>query len=495
MAKWKVEAYELRTDGTKHGGDVTDSLLSGKLQLQLNDTNKFSFSIPRVSFSVDYKVPLVPGSGKYIKYNQSYIGKDWRNYVADNANSQYFNTAVDMSDHFGKTLKITLTSVRATSSRAFGFCNSSNVISKIWQEKDSFTYNSASGLYEWTQEITDTHLFFSITDGENPQFYIIGGTEETPDFAPLKTAVIVSRVGSTTRKMFTGIVTDRVFEVSDGIYKYQCEGALGAYKYMPPYRSFSSGTDLDVVLQTICDRFRGTATGVYECFNPTTELYSKFPEIFRWFGHVSYAYFGLELNDSLADIQQSATDAEAFIKAIVDTSCYTLPASFEQPVLVEDGEGIIMHYPLSGVNAQQIRYGRNLISCSIEDVPYVTYAEVKYQGAGIGKPGTDYPGIFYYKDYEMPDTDNPYTSTQLEYYADNQLAQPKQMITASGFDEGILDNGTAFLDMSKYAEVVYLEDGGERSVQAQIASITYNLTNPSQDRVQLGKKIVPLTQR
>ena len=87
------------------------------------------------------------------------------------------------------------------------------------------------------------------------------------------------------------------------------------------------------------------------------------------------------------------------------------------------------------------------------------------------------------------------SGTQLEYYADNQLAQPKQMITASGFDEGILDNGTAFLDMSKYAEVVYLEDGGERSVQAQITSITYNLTNPNQDRVQLGKKIVPLTQR
>ena len=210
---------------------------------------------------------------------------------------------------------------------------------------------------------------------------------------------------------------------------------------------------------------------------------------------MSIGYAGLVLNDNLANIQQSSSDAEAFIKAIIDPSCYTLPASFETPVICELDNGQINITYIYGVNSQKIRYDRNLFSCTIEDIPYYTYAEVTYQGSGIGKPGADYPGIFYYTDHEMEQADTPYTSTELERYADTLLAQPKQMITASGFDEGILDNGTPFLDMTKFADVVYLEDGGERRIQAQITSITYNLTNPGQDRVQLGKKIVPLTQR
>lgn len=496
MARWKVEAYELRTDGTKHGGEITDRLLSGKLQLMLNETNKFSFSIPQVSFPVDLHYPAFPGSGKYIKYSESYIGTSWQNYLTDNASSQYLSLTLDLSDYVGKEIKITLTSVTSNSARAFGFCNSSNIISSIYQEKTAFTYNSASGLYEWVAEITDTDLFFSIRSGENPQFYVINASEETPNFAPLRTVVIVSRVGSTTSKMFTGIVINRSFNVSDRVYKFQCEGALGMYKYMPPYRLFTSGMDLDNVLQITCDRFRGTATGGYECFNPTTELYGYFPEFFTHFGDMSIGFAGLELNSSLADIQNSSSDAEAFIKAIIDPSCYTIPSAIDPIVIFENCNGQINFIAgIHGTNAQEIRYDQNLLDCVIEDITYVTYAEVTYHGAGIGKAGADYPDTFYYKGYELPDADTPYSATEKENYADTQLAQPKQIITATAFDSGILDNGTPFLDLTSFVNIVYLENSGERVVQAQITSITYDLTNPSKDRVQLGKKIIPLTQR
>ena len=496
MARWKVEAYELHTDGTKHGGEITDKLLSGKLQLQLNDTNKFTFSTPRVSFPVDLNIMAFPNSGKYINYNTLYVGSDWKTHFIDNAASQYFSFSFDLSNYVGKKFKVTLTSATANSPRAFGFCNSSDIISSIWQEKTAYTYNSASGLYEWESTITDTNFFFSVRSGEDPQFYVLGATDETPDFSPLKTAVVVSRVGSTTQKMFTGIVTNRVYDVTEGVYKYQCVGALGAYKFMPPYRLFTSGSDLDFVLQTTCDRFRGTATGGYAIFNPTTELYSKFPEIFTHFGDMSIGFAGLEMNDSLANIQQSSSDAEAFIKAVIDPSCYKMPSNFEAPVICENVNGQINFYSgISGVNTQEIRYDKNLLDCTIEDIPFVTYAEATYNGAGAGKAGADYPDIFYYKGVELPQTDTPYTFPEMEAYDDTLLAEPRQMITATAFDAGILDDGTPFLDITRYADIVYLENGGERRVQAQITSITYDLTNPSRDRVQLGKKIIPLTQR
>lgn len=508
MAKWKVEAYELRTDGTKHGGDITESLLSGKLQLQLNDTNKFSFSIPRLSFPApDIETQIVWSTDTY---TSTYL-KGWRkgkindstgNVGSAGTNAKCWICSPKAVQPNGKTLKIVPPTgygakiFEYTTANTTGFVNSYG----SYTVNETVTCTITSGhYYRFTVgEFDDTDNYINDDDFLNSIYGAVltpSSGMEIPDFAPLKTAVLVYRVGSTIQKMFTGIVTSRTHEVSDGVYKYQCEGALGMYKYMPPYRSFASGSDLDFVLQTLCDRFLGTATGAYEIFNPTTELYSKFPEFFAHFGDMSIGYAGLELNDNLANIQQSSSDAEAFIKAIIDPSCYTLPASFETPVIYETDRGQINITNIYGVNTQEIRYDRNLFSCTIEDIPYYTYAEVTYQGSRIGKPGPDYPGIFYYTDYEMEQTDTPYTATELERYADTLLAQPKQMITASGFDEGILDNGTPFLDMTKFAEVVYLEDGGERRIQAQITSITYNLTNPSQDRVQLGKKIVPLTQR
>ena len=343
----------------------------------------------------------------------------------------------------------------------------------------------------FNEELVKGILTKTIDDTSKLTFSLLASVVGKDELLPMKTLVRVTRG---IKELFFGTLVKRSYSILDGVFSYECVGVLGSYQFMPPYRSFAAGTDLDVVIAQTEARFNGTATGVYACANPWTELYSGKSELTN-FGSLSTTYFGCAMNAGFTDIQKNAENAYDFLKSIAEQGAYYLPNSWDWAHWVEDGRSALLT-PISGVNTQEVRYDRNLISCDIELNPYVTRAKVVGKGANVEKAGADYPGVFYFKDYYMEDkASGNYTQSELTRYADNFLSDQEVIINATGFDEGILDNGTPFLDMDKFVNLVYLENNTEVRVQTTISQITYNLTNPSQDKVQLGKRIKPLTER
>ena len=119
------------------------------------------------------KIPATLSTGKFVGYNPMYIGKIWTSVLENNEDSEYLADTLDLSEHVGDTLKVTLTTMTTGSARSFGFCDSTGKISSIYSEKSSFILNEESGLYEFVTKITDTNFYFSIRVGEYPNFYVI----------------------------------------------------------------------------------------------------------------------------------------------------------------------------------------------------------------------------------------------------------------------------------------------------------------------------------
>lgn len=310
---------------------------------------------------------------------------------------------------------------------------------------------------------------------------------------PLKAYATVYRDSTL---FFTGLVERRTMSLADMVYTFECCGGLGALKYMAPYRKFPAGTDADVVLDVLSQRFRGTASAPYSTYNPS----SIFQNIYdlRNFGSTAWAFFGVQFNNSLDSIQKSAATTYDFYKALLDTNNLVWFENFGLPHLFESADGSIYWGEIVDThpNTQEIRYGRNLVSCEITDNVYPTVATAYGSNSSQDRQTAEYPFPFDYEDVVLPDkSGGTYSASELRAAADNLLNEPQQIISAVGFDEGILDNGTPFLDMKDPVYLVYLENNVEKRILAHITSITYDLTNPSKDRVQLGKKIIPLTQR
>lgn len=314
---------------------------------------------------------------------------------------------------------------------------------------------------------------------------------------PMKAYVNVHRVGSITKKFFCGLVEKRTMSLSDMVYTFECCGGLGAQKYMAPYRNFPAASQPFEVIDVLSARYRGTAAAPYATYNPCAVVLSGIADLLHY-GEGTYGFLGGVFNDSLTNLQKSVATAYDFYKALLDTNNFAWPFGSTAPHLYERADGSI-HYALNdgiGLNTQEIRYDRNLVSCEITDNVYPTVATAYGSNSSQDRQTAEYPFPFDYEDVVLPDkSGGNYSADELKAAADNLLNEPQQIISAVGFDEGILDNGTPFLNIEDPVYLVYLENNVEIRILATIQSITYDLTNPSKDRVQLGKKIVPLTQR
>ncbi len=101
-------------------------------------------------------LPCDAQTGKYIPYSSyaGMIGKDWTSLLVDNSDSIYFANAVDVSQYRGKTLRLHVKNYFDGSSRAFGFCNSANIISAVWNERG----------VSWVEDFDGAYLDFIIAD-------------------------------------------------------------------------------------------------------------------------------------------------------------------------------------------------------------------------------------------------------------------------------------------------------------------------------------------
>lgn len=379
MAKWQVRVYELLTNGTRHGGDMTSQLLSGTVNIVLNDTSTFDFSLPA-----------------------SAIQSGW-------------------------------------------------------------------------------------------------------DFAPLKTYVMVDSIERSnqfypTVPIYRGFVVNRTYDIVNGVYTFSCVGALGMYKFLPPFRAFGANSSMIDVLAICADRFTNNAVYPYAVDNPWLRLYSAHSDIMGYFGHLTTFFIGTPyFNDEFMNIQANAENACEFVKQICSPDVYTIdfdPMGYSDICFADGGERInIRMYDDRDFNLQQIKYNRNLISCEITDEPYVTSVKVFGGAQEITASGADFPNIFYLKDYHLPTKTVPYTYDECDNYGKMQLGAQTRVVEATGFDEGILDNGQDFFSILAPVLMTYLENGEEKQISARITSIVYNLTSPQNSSVSLGKKIIPLTQR
>ena len=344
----------------------------------------------------------------------------------------------------------------------------------------------------YNTELLSGKLVKTIDETSKLTFSLPSTVVSKTELMPFKTLVKVTKGQE---ELFFGTLIKRSYSILDGTFSYECTGVLGSYQYMPPYRGFAANAELQAIILLTESRFMGTEVGPASCANPWSELYSGKSDL-AGFGWLNCTYTGCTMNASFPDIRDNSENAYEFLKAIAEPGNYYLPNGWDWCHWIEEGR-VARLVPISGVNDQAIVYDRNLISCDIEINPYVTRARVSGKGLTIEKAGANYPNIFNYKEFHLDDKANGsnYTQTELERYADNYLAEQEVIINAVGFDEGILDNGMPFLDMGKFVRIVYLEDNVPTVIQATISQITYNLTNPSQDRVQLGKRIKPLTER
>ena len=365
-----------------------------------------------------------------------------------------------------------------------------------------------SDAYHIEDDLISASLKYTINDTNKFQFSVPVTTHGSliSNVLPLKSYVTVDRVGTgnSVRRMFVGLVEKRTYSVLDGVYTFECCGGLGAQKYMPPYRHWSAGVSPSDVAAQLDFRYKGWADPPYATYNPSA-LYSGEFDLFDY-GRVIFALVddAMTFNSNIEQIQSSSSTAADFIKsAYLNVENYeNFGQHWGNPFIYELPDGSIILSsrfapdPLVNINSQEIRYDRNLISCEITEDAYYTIAEVNYNGSTGTAQTSDYPFPFGFKDYVPAEpSGGTYSQFDLDTIAGGLLSGSHKVITASAFDEGILDNGTDFLNISKYVNLVYLENGVEKTEVMEITSITYDLTNPSRDRVQLGKKIIPLTQR
>lgn len=102
-------------------------------------------------------------TGKYIPYSSysGMIGKDWTSLLTDDSASLYLTNSVDVSKYRGKTLRLHAKNYSNGSSRAFGFCDSSNIISAVWHERGEKWIEDFGGVY-LDLTITDDYFFCSL---------------------------------------------------------------------------------------------------------------------------------------------------------------------------------------------------------------------------------------------------------------------------------------------------------------------------------------------
>ena len=373
----------------------------------------------------------------------------------------------------------------------------------------AFTFVENGGSYDLVNEIiTDKLLSAKVTLvlDDTSKFNFSLPYEKGKDLFPLKTYMRVLYYDDGAYipyKKFDGVVSKRSLDATSGTYTFEAEGQLGLYKYMPPYRDYGIAS-IQEYIDTEQKRYRGLASAPYACDNPHTDLFAGHSEFHTSYGSITQRTSGdwsIRANWLVPafnlNVVKTAKNAYEFLKTITKPGNYTFPTQYVTRLYLRwyEEEGLLYWDPVRGVNTQTIRYDRNLVSCTIDDIPYKTDVSASANGISYSEKSSEYPNPFYYSTECLKDkTDKaPYTQTDVQKEVQTILNAERVRIDAIGFDYHIVDNSVPFLNMGKFVDLVYYDGTSEQTVRAQITQITHDLLNPSNDRVRLGQIDEPLT--
>jgi len=366
----------------------------------------------------------------------------------------------------------------------------------------AFTFVENGGSYDLVNEIiTDKLLSAKVTLvlDDTSKFNFSLPYEKGKDLFPLKTYMRVLYYDDGAYipyKKFDGVVSKRSLDATSGTYTFEAEGQLGLYKYMPPYRDYGIAS-IQEYIDTEQKRYRGLASAPYACDNPHTDLFAGHSEFHTSYGSITQRTSGdwsIRANWLVPafnlNVVKTAKNAYEFLKTITKPGNYTFPTQYVTRLYLRwyEEEGLLYWDPVRGVNTQTIRYDRNLVSCTIDDIPYKTDVSASANGISYSEKSSEYPNPFYYSTECLKDkTDKaPYTQTDVQKEVQTILNAERVRIDAIGFDYHIVDNSVPFLNMGKFVDLVYYDGTSEQTVRAQITQITHDLLNPSNDRVRLG---------
>ena len=375
-----------------------------------------------------------------------------------------------------------------------------------WVTKAYTFVESGNGYDVVTTNLTGKFLTAKLTKnlGDTAKFNFSLPYADGKDLFPLKTYIDVvyqndDGVYPETEGMIKGAITKRSYSAVDGIFTFESCGVLGMYQFIPPYRNYGV-VSIQEYIDTEQKRFRGIASAPYACDNPHTELLDD-SGLFGIYGYINVGDYSSVLAQykpafNLA-IQKTAKNSYEFLKQVTKQGNYVFPPAYQTflPPLYREYYDYIRWFPVAGVNGQTVRYDKNLLSCSIDDIPYKTEISASANGVSYSEKSSEYPNPFYYSDESLKDkTDKtPYTQNDISNYVKTALNDEKVVVDAIGFDYHFVDNTVPLLDIYQFVDLTYWDGTAEQTVRAQITQITYDLLNPANDRVKMGKVQEPIT--
>ena len=375
-----------------------------------------------------------------------------------------------------------------------------------WVTKAYTFVESGNGYDVVTTNLTGKFLTAKLTKnlGDTAKFNFSLPYADGKDLFPLKTYIDVvyqndAGVYPETEGMIKGAITKRSYSAVDGIFTFESCGVLGMYQFIPPYRNYGV-VSIQEYIDTEQKRFRGIASAPYACDNPHTELLDD-SGLFEMYGYISvgsYTYASDQYKPAFnLSIQKTAKNSYEFLKHITKQGNYVFPPYYQTflPPLYREYYDYIRWFPVAGVNGQAVRYDTNLLSCVIDDIPYKTEVSASANGISYSEKSSEYPNPFYYSDESLKDkTDKtPYTQNDISNYVKTALNDQKVVVDAIGFDYHFVDNTVPLLDIYQFVDLTYWDGTAEQTVRAQITQITYDLLNPANDRVKMGKVQEPIT--
>ena len=312
-----------------------------------------------------------------------------------------------------------------------------------------------------------------------------------PKVEPVKSLIQVTYGND--RKFF-GTISKISKDCLNGTAQIEAVGVLGSYQFLPNKKDYTSTNTIGQVVSSESTRF------LTEADSPWSNVFTPYGEgyIPSNFGKLNISQIsGMVPTCNIEKVQQNSKNAYEFLKTITKKGNYVLPNGQTWGAWVENGEQATFAPISQTPNTQEIYSNENLISCTFASLPYNTKVNCfSDDGGDESATGTDYPMVYNYVRYHMPNKDDgtPYTSTELQHACSEHLAERDSFVEATAFDRHLIDETVPWLDMGKVVNLKFWDNRQYTTIQAQITQIVYDLVNPGQDRVKLGKIIETITE-
>ena len=314
------------------------------------------------------------------------------------------------------------------------------------------------------------------------------------DFSePVKTLL---KVEYDTDALFFGTVAKVTCDPINGTMQMDAVGALGTYQFVPnvlpsAMSDFSALSMYQLILQE-SGRFFNNAD------YPWKKLYTPYGEnmISGGFGSIIMnSYADMVPSCNINKIAKSAKNCYEYLKTITKKGNY-VPHDGQYWVWLESAYNVsFAPVNFSSYNSQEIRYDENLISCTIQKVPYDTKVDVLSDDGSASVEGTNFPITYNYSRYSLQGKSDgtSYSNTELQNECNEHLNTRDDLIEAIAFDRHVVD-GSPWLSMWSPVKLIYKDSKGiTKTTSAQITQITYDFVDSSKDRVKLGKIVETAT--